>query len=111
VSISPHHKWWDYFVIGVLWFALVSLPCGAAPNLTTLIAARMLQGIGGALLTPGSLAIIQASFHPEDQVKAIGAWSGLGGITTAVGPFLGWWLVAVASWRWIFLLNCRWPRW
>jgi EmrB/QacA subfamily drug resistance transporter len=93
------------FVVGVVWFALASLLCGLAPNVGTLVAARALQGVGGALLTPGSLAIIQASFHPDDRAKAIGAWSGLGGVTTAVGPFLGGYLVDVASWRWIFLLN------
>ncbi len=93
------------FVIGVIWFAAASLLCGLAPNLPTLIAARLLQGIGGAMLTPGSLAILQASFVPDDRALAIGAWSGLGGIATAVGPFLGGWLVQSASWRWIFLLN------
>ena len=93
------------FTIGVIWFAVASLLCGIAPNVGMLVAARMLQGIGGALLTPGSLAILQASFRPEDRARAIGAWSGLGGITTAIGPFLGGWLVDVASWRWIFLLN------
>jgi EmrB/QacA subfamily drug resistance transporter len=93
------------FVIGVIWFAAASLLCGLAPNLPTLIAARLLQGIGGAMLTPGSLAILQASFVQEDRAMAIGAWSGLGGIATAVGPFLGGWLVQSASWRLIFLLN------
>lgn len=93
------------FIVGVVWFALASLLCGIAPNVNTLIAARALQGIGGALLTPGSLAILQSTFRREDRAKAIGAWSGLGGVTTAVGPFLGGYLVDVASWRWIFLLN------
>ncbi|MCU1360359.1 MAG: drug resistance transporter, EmrB/QacA subfamily [Ilumatobacteraceae bacterium] len=93
------------FAIGVVWFALASLLCGIAPDITTLVIARMLQGVGGALLTPGSLAIIQASFHPDDRARAIGAWSGLGGVTTAIGPFVGGYLVDVASWRWIFLLN------
>ena len=93
------------FGIGVVWFALASLLCGLAPDITTLVIARMLQGVGGALLTPGSLAIIQASFHPDDRARAIGAWSGLGGVTTAIGPFVGGYLVDVASWRWIFLLN------
>jgi EmrB/QacA subfamily drug resistance transporter len=93
------------FVIGVIWFAAASLLCGVAPNLQLLIAARVLQGIGGAMLTPGSLAILQASFHPDDRAQAIGAWSGFGGIATAVGPFLGGWLIQAASWRWIFLLN------
>src|SRR5438128_5921848 len=72
------------FVIGVVWFATASLMCGLAPNLPTLIGARVLQGVGGALLTPGSLAIIQATFVSEDRGKAIGAWSGLGGIATAI---------------------------
>src|SRR5258708_7109042 len=93
------------FVVGVSWFALASLLCGIAPNLELLVAARVLQGIGGAMLTPGSLAILQASFHPDDRAQAIGAWSGFGGIATAIGPFLGGWLVQAANWRWIFLLN------
>jgi len=93
------------FVVGVVWFALASLLCAIAPNLLTLVVARALQGVGGALLTPGSLAILQASFRPGDRAKAIGAWSGLGGIAGAIGPFLGGWLLAVASWRWIFLIN------
>ncbi len=70
-----------------------------------LIAARALQGLGAALLTPGSLAILEASFVPDDRAAAIGAWSGLGGIMTAIGPFLGGWLVESASWRWIFVIN------
>ena len=93
------------FVVGVVWFALASLLCAVAPNLVTLVVARALQGVGGALLTPGSLAILQASFRPGDRAKAIGAWSGLGGIAGAIGPFLGGWLLAVANWRWIFLIN------
>ena len=93
------------FVIGVAWFAVASLLCGIAPNTETLIAARALQGVGGALLTPGSLAILQASFSPDERSRAIGAWSGLGGIAGAAGPFLGGWIVSAASWRWVFLLN------
>ncbi|GAA3100137.1 MFS transporter [Streptomyces echinatus] len=93
------------FVIGVVWFAAASLLCGLAPNSVVLIAARALQGIGGALLTPGSLALIQASFHPDDRSRAVGFWSGFGGIGAAVGPFLGGWLVAGPGWRWVFLLN------
>ena len=87
------------FVIGVVWFAAASLLCGLAPNVETLIAARVLQGVGGALLTPGALAILEASFAREDRARAIGAWSGLGGIAGALGPFLGGWLVQVATWR------------
>ncbi|MFC7639814.1 MFS transporter [Streptosporangium lutulentum] len=93
------------FLIGVAWFALASALCGLAPNVETLIGARALQGVGGALLTPGSLAIIQASFDREDRPKAIGAWSGLGGVAAAVGPLLGGWLVETAGWRWVFLIN------
>jgi len=93
------------FVIGVIWFAIASALCGLAPGIGVLIAARALQGIGGALLTPGSLAIIQASFTPADRPRAIGAWSGLGGVAGAIGPFLGGWLIATAGWRWAFLLN------
>ncbi|MEU0599696.1 MFS transporter [Streptomyces sp. NPDC006393] len=93
------------FVLGVVWFAAASLLCGLAPGSTVLVAARALQGIGGALLTPGSLALIQASFHPDDRGRAVGLWSGFGGIGAAVGPFLGGWLVNGPGWRWVFLLN------
>jgi EmrB/QacA subfamily drug resistance transporter len=93
------------FVLGVVWFAAASLLCGLAPSDEALIAARALQGVGGALLAPGSLAIIEASFRREDRGPAIGAWSGLGGVAAAVGPFLGGWLVQAASWRLIFLIN------
>ncbi|MEU4656487.1 MFS transporter [Streptomyces sp. NPDC023723] len=92
-------------VVGVVWFALASLLCGLAPNPAVLIVARVLQGAGGALLTPGSLALIQASFHPDDRARAVGLWSGLGGVGAAVGPFLGGWLVDGPGWRWVFLLN------
>ncbi len=93
------------FVIGTAWFALASLLCGVAPNAEVLIAARVLQGIGGALLTPGSLAMIQGAFRSEDRSRAIGAWSGLGGIAAALGPLVGGLLIDHASWRWIFLIN------
>src|SRR5215470_1370989 len=88
------------FVLGVIWFAVAT-----AVDVQMLIAARALQGIGGALLTPGSLAIIQASYVQEDRAKAVGAWSGFGGIAGAIGPFLGGWLVSAAGWRWVFLIN------
>jgi EmrB/QacA subfamily drug resistance transporter len=93
------------FLIGVAWFALSSALCGAAPAIGVLIAARVLQGIGGALLTPGSLAIIQATFAPDNRARAVGAWSGLGGVAAAIGPVVGGWLVQTAGWRWVFLLN------
>ncbi|MGI5401767.1 MFS transporter [Streptomyces sp. CA-135486] len=93
------------FVFGVVWFAVGSLLCGLAPNDVVLVGARALQGIGGALLTPGSLALIQASFHPDDRARAVGLWSGLGGVGAAIGPFVGGWLVDGPGWRWVFLLN------
>ena len=93
------------FQIGVVWFAVASLLCGLAPDAAVLIAARALQGVGGALLTPGSLAILQASFAEEDRSAAIGAWSGLGGVATAIGPFLGGWLISAVSWRLVFFIN------
>jgi len=93
------------FCIGVIWFALASMCCGIAPNAGVLIVARVLQGVGGALLVPASLAILQASFLPDDRSRAIGAWSGLGGIATAAGPLLGGYLITAASWRWVFFIN------
>ncbi|MGR6963342.1 MFS transporter [Geodermatophilus sp. URMC 61] len=92
------------FIVGVVWFAGASLLCGLAPDVRTLVAARALQGVGGALLTPGSLAIISASFHGSDRAAAVGAWSGLGGVAGAIGPFVGGWLVEW-SWRAVFLVN------
>jgi EmrB/QacA subfamily drug resistance transporter len=93
------------FVIGVGMFTAASLLCAIAPNSEMLIFARLLQGIGGALLTPGSLAMIEASFQPGDRARAIGAWSGLGGVAAALGPLLGGYLVDAVSWRAIFLIN------
>ncbi len=93
------------FVAGIVLFALASLLCAVAPTIGLLVAARALQGIGGAMLTPGSLALIAASFDPADRGRAIGAWSGLGGIAGAAGPFIGGYLIEALSWRWIFLLN------
>ena len=93
------------FQAGVALFTLASLLCAIAPTVELLIVARLIQGIGGALLTPGSLAIIEASFRPTDRARAIGAWSGLGGVATAFGPLLGGWLIAAISWRAIFLIN------
>lgn len=104
-SLSDRYGRRRLFSIGVVWFAVASVACGLAPDVGLLIAMRLLQGIGGALLVPGSLAILQASFTPDDQGQAIGAWSGLGGVATAAGPLLGGYLITAASWRWIFFLN------
>jgi len=93
------------FVSGVIAFTAASLVCAVAQNPTQLIGARVLQGVGAALLTPGSLSMIQGAFQPADRSRAIGAWSGLGGIAAALGPFIGGWLVQYASWRWVFLIN------
>ncbi|MGH9090678.1 MAG: DHA2 family efflux MFS transporter permease subunit [Acidimicrobiales bacterium] len=93
------------FSVGVAWFMVASVACGVAPTAGALIAARAVQGVGGALLTPGSLAIIQASFRADDRSRAIGAWSGLGGLATAAGPLVGGYLIAVGSWRWVFFIN------
>jgi EmrB/QacA subfamily drug resistance transporter len=93
------------FVVGVAVFTAASLLCAMAPNAGVLVAARLVQGIGGALLTPGSLAMIEATFRPQDRARAIGAWSGLGGVATALGPLLGGYLVEAVSWRAIFIIN------
>ena len=93
------------FLVGVVWFASTSLLCGLAPTTELLVAARVLQGIGGALLVPGSLSLIQSSFRHVDRARAIGLWSGLGGVAGLGGPFLGGFLVDAVSWRWVFLVN------
>lgn len=93
------------FLVGVVWFAVASLACAVSPTIGALNAARAVQGVGAALLTPGSLAILQSSFSGPDRGRAIGAWSGLGGIAGAVAPFLGGWIVEVTTWRWIFGIN------
>ncbi|CCG02282.1 MFS transporter [Blastococcus saxobsidens] len=103
-SLSDRYGRRRIFLIGVCWFALASLLCGLAPDIGTLVAARALQGVGGALLTPGSLALISASFSGSDRAAAVGAWSGLSGVAAAIGPFVGGWLVEW-SWRAVFLIN------
>ncbi|HXM59012.1 MAG TPA: MFS transporter [Candidatus Dormibacteraeota bacterium] len=93
------------FVIGLVGFSVASLACGLAPAAPVLILARAAQGVFGALLVPASLAVLSATVRPEDRGRAVGAWSGLGGVWTALGPFLGGWLVDAVSWRLVFLIN------
>ncbi len=93
------------FIWGLVGFAVASLLCGIAPSVTFLIAARVVQGAAGALLVPTSLAIISSNFAVEDRARAIGAWSGLAGVSSALGPFLGGWLIDAVSWRLVFLIN------
>ncbi len=93
------------FMVGVAWSGAASLASAVPTTIGMLVAFRALQGVGAAVLIPGALAILQATFRAEDRSRAIGAWSGLAGLTGAVGPLLGGWLVDVASWRWIFFIN------
>ncbi|GAB3349654.1 MFS transporter [Modestobacter lapidis] len=93
------------FVVGVAWFAVASLLCGLSQSTGQLVAARVLQGVGGALLTPGSLAIIQSSFRAADRPRAIGLWSAFGGIAGLLGPTVGGLLVDTVGWRWVFGVN------
>jgi EmrB/QacA subfamily drug resistance transporter len=93
------------FASGIILFALSSIGCGLSPSILLLIIARCVQGVGGALLVPGSLAIISASFTPDKRGRAIGIWSGFTSITSAIGPVLGGWLVEHASWHWVFFIN------
>lgn len=93
------------YLIGVGLFGVASLLCGLTPNITLLVIARILQGVAGALVSPGALAILQSTFVRDDRARAIGAWSGLGGVATAIGPLVGGALVQVWSWRLAFLIN------
>jgi MFS family permease len=93
------------YLTGGVWFAVASAACELAPDAAGLIATRVLQGAGAALLVPGSLAIVEASFVPADRSRAIEAWSGLSGVAVASGPLIGGYLISVASWRWIFFIN------
>jgi EmrB/QacA subfamily drug resistance transporter len=104
-SLGDHFGRKRVFMVGVAWFAVASALCGLAQSPGQLIGARLLQGVGAALLTPGSLAMIQGSFRPADRGHVIGQWAGLGGIAAALGPLLGGWIVDNASWRWIFGIN------
>jgi EmrB/QacA subfamily drug resistance transporter len=104
-ALGDHYGHRRVFTIGLGAFTVASVICAAAPNAALLALARALQGAGGALLVPGSLAIIGATFVTTDRGRAIGAWSGMAGVASAIGPFLGGWLIDAASWRWVFLIN------
>jgi EmrB/QacA subfamily drug resistance transporter len=93
------------FLAGLVVFTAASLACGLAPSIGWLIGARLVQGVGAAALVPGSLALIDAGITDDDRGRAVGIWAGMSGVTTALGPFIGGWLVDSASWRWVFLLN------
>lgn len=93
------------YVWGLIGFSATSLLCGLAQSLPMLVIARVLQGVSAALLVPGSLAMLSSVFHPDDRARAIGSWSGLSTISTALGPFLGGWLIDSVSWRLVFLIN------
>jgi EmrB/QacA subfamily drug resistance transporter len=93
------------FIAGLIGFTLASVACAAAPNVAVLAVGRALQGVGGAFLVPGSLAIIGATFAPDERSRAIGTWSGLGGVASALGPFVGGYLVDSVSWRFVFFIN------
>ncbi|MBA2567410.1 MAG: MFS transporter, partial [Thermoleophilaceae bacterium] len=93
------------FSIGIVWFTVASALCALAPSIEFLVVARVLQGVGGALLAPGSLAIIEAAFRSEDRPRAIGAWSALGGVAGAIGPLVGGYLIDAISWRAVFLIS------
>jgi EmrB/QacA subfamily drug resistance transporter len=104
-SLGDHYGRRRIFLIGVALFALASAWCGVAPNIGQLIAARAAQGLGAALLVPGSLAIISSSFSENERGRAIGTWSGFSAITTAIGPIIGGWLIEHVSWRAVFFIN------
>src|SRR5205823_13219681 len=104
-SLGDHLGRRRIFAAGVALFTLASVWCGLAPGVTYLVVARAVQGVGGALLVPGSLALISASFDEDHRGQAIGTWSGFTTITSALGPVLGGWLVQTISWRWVFFIN------
>ena len=109
-ALGDHYGRRRVFVIGTVWFAAASLACGAAPTIEVLVGARVLQGVGAALLTPGSLAILQASFRGTTVRGRSVRGRGSVGAAGAIGPFVGGWLVDGPGWRWAFLINLPMPR-
>jgi EmrB/QacA subfamily drug resistance transporter len=93
------------FLIGITGFTVASVLCAIVPSIQILVLARVLQGIGGALMTPAGLAILQSTISVDERPRAIGVWSGFSGVSTVVAPFIGGWLVQLGGWRWIFLIN------
>jgi EmrB/QacA subfamily drug resistance transporter len=104
-ALGDHYGRRRVFLAGVIGFTCASVLCAISPGIDALIGARSLQGIGGALMTPASLAIIQSSFKPEDRPRAVGIWSGFTGIATLTAPFAAGWLLGLGTWRWIFVIN------
>src|SRR5438034_3536233 len=104
-SLGDHYGRRRIFVIGIALFACASAACGFAADIRQLIAARALQGLGAALLVPGSLAIISSSFSENERGRAIGTWSGFSAITAGIGPVIGGWLIEHVSWRAVFFIN------
>ena len=93
------------FVGGLIVFAIASIACGLAPTIEWLVVARLVQGVAAAALVPGSLALVNAGIREEERGQAVGLWAGMSGATSALGPFIGGWLVDAASWRWVFFLS------
>jgi EmrB/QacA subfamily drug resistance transporter len=104
-AAGDHYGRRRVFLAGLAAFTAASLACGLAPTIGWLIGARLVQGVGAAALVPGSLALIDAGIIEADRGRAVGIWAGMSGVTTALGPFIGGWLVDAASWRWVFFLN------
>src|ERR1700726_3281214 len=104
-SLGDHYGRRRIFLIGIAIFALASAACGVAGDIRQLVAARAVQGLGAALLVPGSLAIISNSFSEQERGRAIGTWSGVSAMTAAIGPVLGGWLIEHISWRAVFFIN------
>ena len=104
-SLGDHYGRRKIFMLGIAVFTIASVWCGLSPSSGSLIAARTVQGVGGALMIPGSLAIISSSFSEADRGKAIGTWSGFSGVTAALGPVVGGLLIDFVSWRSAFLIN------